>query len=100
MGSTVSASTGPGIASQAAGAGAALADGSSPNGTLTAAEPATTAPASLAGKVAADGVRFILATFVDLNGKPCAKLVPAEAVGMLASDGVGFAGYAAGALGQ
>jgi hypothetical protein len=50
--------------------------------------------------VAADGVRFILATFVDLNGKPCAKLVPAEAVDMLATDGAGFAGYAAGALGQ
>lgn len=93
-------SSGPGIPSQAAGAGAVLADGSSPNGAGAAPEPATADPPSLAERVAADGVRFILATFVDLNGKPCAKLVPAEAVGMLAADGVGFAGYAAGALGQ
>ncbi len=58
------------------------------------------APVTLAEQVAADGVRFILATFVDLNGKPCAKLVPAEATAMLETEGVGFAGYAAGALGQ
>lgn len=44
--------------------------------------------------------RFILATFVDLDGKPCAKLVPVEALETLATEGVGFAGYAAGALGQ
>lgn len=46
------------------------------------------------------GTRFLLAMFVDLAGKPCAKLVPVEAVEQLASDGVGFAGYAAGAIGQ
>ncbi|MEO3859179.1 type III glutamate--ammonia ligase [Acrocarpospora sp. B8E8] len=55
---------------------------------------------SLAELTRADGVRFILATFVDLTGKPCAKLVPVEAVDDLEADGVGFAGYAAGALGQ
>ncbi len=43
---------------------------------------------------------FILALFVDLTGKPCAKLVPVEAVEELAANGVGFAGYAAGAMGQ
>lgn len=43
---------------------------------------------------------FILALFVDLTGKPCAKLVPVEAVEQLAREGVGFAGYAAGAMGQ
>ncbi len=43
---------------------------------------------------------FILALFVDLTGKPCAKLVPVEAVEELAREGVGFAGYAAGAMGQ
>ena len=66
---------------------------SSPNGAqLTGAQAVTTEqPLSLAERVAADGVRFILATFVDLNGKPCAKLVPAQAVDMLAADGVGFA---------
>jgi glutamine synthetase len=46
------------------------------------------------------GTRFILALFVDLNGKPCAKLVPVEAVEELATEGVGFAGYAVGAMGQ
>jgi glutamine synthetase len=55
---------------------------------------------TLAERAAADGIRFILATFVDLVGKPCAKLVPVEAVTMLAEDGVGFAGFAAGLLGQ
>ncbi|MGK2883012.1 MAG: type III glutamate--ammonia ligase [Mycobacterium sp.] len=44
--------------------------------------------------------RFILALFVDLRGKPCAKLVPVEAVDLLATEGVGFAGYAVGAIGQ
>jgi glutamine synthetase len=43
---------------------------------------------------------FILALFVDLRGKPCAKLVPVEAVDLLATEGVGFAGYAVGAMGQ
>jgi glutamine synthetase len=43
---------------------------------------------------------FILALFVDLTGKPCAKLVPVEAVDELGTKGVGFAGYAAGAMGQ
>lgn len=55
---------------------------------------------ALGDRVAADGVRFILATFVDLNGKPCAKLVPVQALDMLETEGVGFAGYAAGPLGQ
>lgn len=46
------------------------------------------------------GTKFILALFVDLRGKPCAKLVPVEAVNQLATEGVGFAGYAVGAIGQ
>ena len=46
------------------------------------------------------GTRFILALFVDLRGKPCAKLVPVEALDELAEVGVGFAGYAVGAIGQ
>ena len=48
----------------------------------------------------AAGTKFILALFVDLRGKPCAKLVPVEAVELLATEGVGFAGYAVGAIGQ
>jgi glutamine synthetase len=47
-----------------------------------------------------NGTKFILALFVDLTGKPCAKLVPVEAVAQLATEGVGFAGYAVGAMGQ
>jgi glutamine synthetase len=77
---------------------AAMADGAAPVQPAPA-QPAGS-PATLAEQVAADQVRFILATFVDLTGKPCAKLVPAEAIEMLATEGVGFAGYAAGALGQ
>ncbi len=55
---------------------------------------------TLAELVRTTGTRFILAMFVDLRGKPCAKLVPAEAVDMLAGEGAGFAGYAVGAIGQ
>jgi glutamine synthetase len=54
----------------------------------------------LAARARADGVRFLLATFVDLAGKPCGKLVPVEAAGMLQEEGVGFAGYAVGVIGQ
>ena len=44
---------------------------------------AAPAAPSVSERVAADGTQFILATFVDLTGKPCAKLVPASAAGML-----------------
>lgn len=54
----------------------------------------------LAELAAQSGTKFILALFVDLNGKPCAKLVPVEAVRQLVTEGVGFAGYAVGAIGQ
>ncbi|MHA3018941.1 type III glutamate--ammonia ligase [Mycobacterium sp. BMJ-28] len=57
-------------------------------------------PPDLATLATASDTRFILALFVDLRGKPCAKLVPVEAVDQLASEGVGFAGYAVGAMGQ
>ncbi len=57
-------------------------------------------PSDLAARAAADGVRFLLALFVDLTGKPCAKLVPVEAADELQHEGVGFAGYAVGAIGQ
>jgi glutamine synthetase len=57
-------------------------------------------PSELAKLAHKAGTTFILALFVDLNGKPCAKLVPVEAVEQLATEGVGFAGYAVGALGQ
>jgi len=59
-----------------------------------------TVPSALASLCEAAGTKFILAMFVDLHGKPCAKLVPVEAVEELATEGVGFAGYAVGAMGQ
>ena len=67
---------------------------SADRGTAAAARP------TLAERATADGVRFLLAVFVDLTGKPCAKLVPVEAAAELEREGVGFAGYAVGAIGQ
>ncbi len=61
---------------------------------------AVTAPNDLATLARDAGTTFILALFVDLRGKPCAKLVPVEAIELLATEGVGFAGYAVGAMGQ
>src|SRR3954452_5245783 len=57
-------------------------------------------PADLAARVGAAGVGFLLATFVDLAGKPCATLVPVAQAEALQRDGVGFAGHAVGAIGQ
>lgn len=47
-----------------------------------------------------DGIEFFLAMFVDMHGKPCAKMVPSQSVEALLTDGAGFAGFAAGAMGQ
>ncbi|MEW1981294.1 type III glutamate--ammonia ligase [Citricoccus sp. NPDC079358] len=55
---------------------------------------------TLAELAAADDVRFLLATFVDMTGRPCAKLVPVSAADELQFEGMGFAGYAAGMIGQ
>jgi len=46
------------------------------------------------------GVEFFFAQFVELNGKPNAKLVPAHHLDDLVTDGAGFAGFAAGDMGQ
>jgi glutamine synthetase len=66
----------------------------------TPAQAPPTAPDELVEALKRDGIEFIFAMFVDLHGKPCAKLVPASAVDQLLTDGAGFAGYAAGAMGQ
>ncbi|MFC4494599.1 type III glutamate--ammonia ligase [Streptomyces ovatisporus] len=59
------------------------------------------APTStLTEQARADGIEFLLALFVDLTGKPCAKLVPISSCEEFERNGVGFAGYAVGALGQ
>jgi glutamine synthetase len=49
--------------------------------------------------VAEHDVEFILTMFVDLHGKPCAKLVPASSLDVV-MGGAGFAGFAAGAMAQ
>ena len=41
------------------------------------------------------GIKYFLISFVDLFGNMRAKLVPAEAIGGMAKDGAGFAGFAA-----
>ncbi len=56
--------------------------------------------APLADRMAADGIRFILATFVDLDGRIRAKLVPRESLDGLTGVGLRFSGYAAGKLGR
>jgi glutamine synthetase len=47
-----------------------------------------------------DGVEFLFAMFVDMHGKPCAKMVPVSAIDGLMEEGAGFAGFAAGPMGQ
>jgi glutamine synthetase len=47
-----------------------------------------------------NGVKFLFAQFVDMHGKPNAKLVPAAHIDDLFADGAGFAGFAAGEIGQ
>jgi glutamine synthetase len=46
------------------------------------------------------GVEFLFAQFVDMHCKPNAKLVPAHHLDDLLSGGAGFAGFAAGDIGQ
>ncbi|MEW1821615.1 hypothetical protein AB0323_12620 [Arthrobacter sp. NPDC080031] len=62
--------------------------------------PAEAGEISLADIAKTHNVRFLLATFVDMTGKPCAKLVPVEAADELEAGAMGFAGYAAGLIGQ
>jgi glutamine synthetase len=50
--------------------------------------------------VAEQGINYLFAQFVDMHGKPNAKLVPASHLEDLLVDGAGFAGFAAGDIGQ
>ena len=53
------------------------------------------------GEIVKDnGIEFLFAQFVDMHGKPSAKLVPAHHLDDLLTDGAGFAGFAAGDIGQ
>jgi glutamine synthetase len=45
-------------------------------------------------------IEFILCSFVEMSGAPKAKLVPTTAINDLAVEGAGFAGFAAGEMGQ
>jgi glutamine synthetase len=66
---------------------------------------ATTAPAPRTADdvrrlIDEHGIEFLFAQFVDMHGKPNAKLVPAGHLDDLLADGAGFAGFAAGDIGQ
>src|SRR4051794_22766412 len=47
-----------------------------------------------------EGIEFFFAQFVDMNAKPSAKLVPMSNFDGLVGEGAGFAGFAAGPIGQ
>jgi glutamine synthetase len=46
------------------------------------------------------GIEFYFAQFVDMYARPSAKLIPAAHLDDLVKDGAGFAGFAAGEIGQ
>ena len=46
------------------------------------------------------GIEYFLCSFVEMSGIPKAKLVPATALDDMVTDGAGFAGFAAGDVGQ
>src|SRR5256884_9688947 len=46
------------------------------------------------------GIEFYFAQFGDMYARPSAKLVPAAHLDDLVSEGAGFAGFAAGEIGQ
>lgn len=46
------------------------------------------------------GIEFYFAQFVDMHARPSAKLIPAASLDALVTEGAGFAGFAAGDIGQ
>ena len=46
------------------------------------------------------GIKFFLCSYVEMSGAPKAKLVPATNLDEMAEEGAGFAGFAAGEIGQ
>jgi len=50
--------------------------------------------------VAEKGIEFFLCSFVEMGGMPKAKVVPATHLDDMAEEGAGFAGFAAGEMGQ
>lgn len=47
-----------------------------------------------------NGIKYVLAQFVDIHGSAKAKAVPAEHLDMVLTDGAGFAGFAVWGLGM
>jgi glutamine synthetase len=63
-------------------------------------DPAATNADDVREIVSERGIEFLFAQFVDMHGKPSAKLVPAHHLDDLLTEGAGFAGFAAGDIGQ
>ena len=61
---------------------------------------APSSPEEVQRYISKNDIEFLFAQFVDMHGKPNAKLVPARHLDGLLEDGAGFAGFAAGAIGQ
>src|SRR5918997_504135 len=61
---------------------------------------APTSPEDVKRYIEEHDIEFLFAQFVDMHGKPNAKLVPARLLDGLMEDGAGFAGFAAGDIGQ
>ena len=59
-----------------------------------------TARDEIARRMSEDGIRFLLAQFVDLNGSPKVKMVPVEHFEDVLDEGAGFAGAALPGMGQ
>ncbi|HYJ58937.1 MAG TPA: type III glutamate--ammonia ligase, partial [Methyloceanibacter sp.] len=51
-------------------------------------------PVDLAVEARERGIKYFLISYVDLFGTLRAKLAPAAAIGDMAKDGAGFAGFA------
>ena len=51
-------------------------------------------------RIADEGIEYFLCSFVEMSGAPKAKLVPATNFDEMSQEGAGFAGFAAGHIGQ
>jgi glutamine synthetase len=60
----------------------------------------TTTPEQIRQRVREDNVEYILAQFVDINGTPRCKGVPARALDLFLEGSAGFAGAAVSGMGQ
>ena len=68
--------------------------------TASPAAPGADPAQDITERVTKDGVRYLFAQFVDLHAKPNAKLVPVSHLDDMLTEGAGFAGFAAGEVGQ